>query len=232
MAELLQFCCMIEAEAKGQPCPVCKGTEGKVVHHCYAGRDVWQSCDACHGSGKAPPEVCEDSELISVSLCDDGAEFENYRKVYHSPIVIECADWLEERGDPRAELLRGMKVVTANGIWGALPAIVDKNGGGIAYKFLTDAIRELCRRALGVLTVECDCGPHPPKPTPEQTCFKCSGRGWLPARVEACKACGGCGQTVALDRTKAWPQPCQKLVTCDKCHGQKWTKVPERTPQT
>ena len=225
MADLFSFCLAIAAQIEGEPCP---GEVHKLYPH--------GKCSLCSGSGKAPPEVCEWEEPGPTT--DDMTPCRG-RTIYHSPIVLICADWLEERGDPRAETLREMRI-EAVGPYGGTEAfmVLPDDVPGVYYK-LADAIRELLRRAIGVLTAKCPrCEDLPGMQTYrteawrtrvrgdsgnwQDRCQTCSGRGWVPANAVECKACGGKGEQWSInDESGSWQ--------CPACHGQRWIKVVEKT---
>ena len=213
------------------------------------------TCDDCHGSGMAPPEVCEVEDLVPEQeyLHAHDRTARRYHTIYYSPIVRIAADWLEEGGDPRAEVLRGMRLVrhaddrTATP-WEVHPYRERPPGsrgevGRNVFPTQADAIRELLRRALGVATVECPCQKaiDPRQPWNPSLICKCSGRGWLPARVEDCKACSegkvfACPNDPRHNVTHGVCATCKEMpsgaakhgqmIACTACHGRKWVKVP------
>ncbi len=211
MAELLDFCRTIQAEIDGKP--------------------TQNQCDGC---------LAGHPLVDGTHQCDyPSGNIGCTKSLYMSPpdisIIYITADWLEERGDPRVEELRELRIEevrSGHGLpearreegvlfWIVLPSKTES-----LWTRKADAARELLRRALEMLTVPCpELREHLGSETYNQLhthtpCLICSGRNWLPARVERCKPCGMTGQmeTIHNDESKG-------LSDCDFCHGQKYVKV-------
>lgn len=239
MADLFSFCLAIAAQIEGEPCP---GEVHKLYPH--------GKCSLCSGSGKVPPEACEgegicpgcDSKPVHTAQLagprNQGCSVCHGKRpiTYHSPIVLICADWLEEGGDLRAGTLRGMAVHDDTDDTGnyllcqgdTILAVPIPYGGLIS---LADAIRELLRRALGELTVPCQKSAFGNAVCKAVECDKCFGRGWVPARVETCKACAGksgCPGYVTVENEIPLGIEIGRKK-CEVCSGQGWVKVQEKT---
>ena len=193
ISDLERYCLAITAEIDGRPCPFC--TEGFRPFYGLI-------CLQCDGSGKAPPEVIAVEEWVKAgetcgnphcASCDAGITHPSGRTVYTSPLVRDAADMLEAAGDPgeRFVALKEMKVIyndTFHAVTRERWEVQDAIGKVLAHEaILADAVRELLRRALGVLMVECDCGCHDgwPSGQDKSKCNGCSGRGWLAAWTDS-----------------------------------------------
>ena len=247
ISDLERFCLAIAAQIEGEPCPKCLG------HYASLRITFLPACVDCHGSGKAPPEVCESreggetcGECNGIGMEKTAKSFDAFtltpvlehckvcqgfgktstRTVYTSPYVVYAADWLEQHGDPgeRFVKLRGYQVEDIGSDEYALILHLGPRSDQNEVLFigdLADAIRELMRHGLDLLTVECfDCGvtewkkKHPGIWPGDWSCA-CKGRGWMPAWTQWCHH----------SRLHHSDLPDSD---CPDCHGRKWVKVPSR----
>ena len=221
-------------------CPYCKGREpGGDPRLMDKTQCPYCPCEKCGGSGDDPHYT----GYWNCSVCKGRGKGSGkmVRKIYTCPILLIAATYLEEElheyGEAgRPELLRGMRILQApNGTWWGLSAGTPVDNRDT----LADAARELLRRGLAELTVECPRRLMALMPLVTvrcllENCPDCSGRGWLPARVERCKACENHpGLARSPQLTSAETRELLdytgtvdlRVPKCPDCQGRKWVKV-------